>query len=131
MKPNNNLLMKKSITLFILMLLVFQNTGSIWIIGDFYINRDYIAKNVCINRFDSIPVCNGKCYLDTKLKANDKQEQKLPTITYKEVQLFFESPLEFLFTRIHFVIKKKYPLLQACGQKSNYVFSIYHPPRCG
>ncbi|MFC4478878.1 hypothetical protein [Flavobacterium chungangensis] len=123
--------MKKCITLFLLMLLAFQNAGSIWIIGDFYINRDYIAKNVCINRFDSIPICNGKCYLDTKLKANDKQEQQFPTITYKEMQLFFESPLEFLLTPIDFVIKKKYPLLQSGGQKSNYVFSIYHPPRCG
>ena len=75
--------MKKSITLFILMLLVFQNAGSIWIIGDFYINRDYIAKNVCINRFDAVPICNGKCYLESKLTANDKQEQQFPNVTYK------------------------------------------------
>jgi hypothetical protein len=123
--------MKKSITLIILMLLVFQNTGSIWIIGDFYINRDYIAKNVCINRFDSVPICNGKCYLDIKLKANDKEQQQFPTVTYKEVQLFFESPLEFLFRTMHFVIKKKYPVLLAGSQKSNFIFSIYHPPRLG
>jgi len=123
--------MKKGITLFILMLFVFQNAGSIWIIGEFYINRDYIAKNVCINRFDAVPICNGKCYLNNKLKANDKQEQKFPTLNYKEVQLFFESPLEFLFTAIHFVIKKKYPVLQAGSQKSNFIFSIYHPPKYG
>lgn len=123
--------MKKCITLFILMLLVFQNAGSIWIIGDFYINRDYIAKNVCINRFDAIPICNGKCYLDNKLKANDKQEQKFPTVTYKEVQLFFESPIGFPFRVIHFVPKKKYPVLKADGQKSDFIFLIYHPPRFG
>ncbi|SMP33949.1 hypothetical protein [Flavobacterium hercynium] len=123
-------MMKKGITLFILMLFVFQNAGSIWIIGDFYINRDYIAKNVCINRFDAVPICNGKCYLDNKLKANDKQEQKFPTVTYKEVQLFFESPFEFSFTTIRFAILKKYPVLLAGSQKSDFIFSIYHPPRC-
>lgn len=123
--------MKKCITLFILMLFVFQNTGSIWIIGEFYINRNYIAKNVCINRFDAVSICNGKCYLDNELKANDKQEQKFPTVNYKEVQLFFESPFEFSFTVICFAFNKKHPVLQACNQKSNFIFPIYHPPRFG
>lgn len=122
--------MKKCITLFILMLLVFQNAGSIWIIGDFYINQDYIAKNVCINRFDAVPICNGKCYLENKLKENDKQDQKFPTVTYKEVQLFLQTPAQFSFTVIGFIFKKKYPMLQIGNQNSNYVFSIYHPPRC-
>lgn len=131
MRPNNSLLMKKYITLFILMLLAFQNAGSTWIIGDFYINQDYIVKNVCINRFDTIPICNGKCYLEYKLKANDKQEQKYPTVTYKEVQLFLQDPDQFLFKAVRFVFKKKFPVLHAESHKSSYIFSIYHPPRCG
>ncbi|CAD0002339.1 hypothetical protein [Flavobacterium salmonis] len=122
--------MKKCITLFILMLLVFQNAGSIWIIGDFYINQDYIAKNFCINRFDAVPICNGKCYLENKLKENEKQEQKFPTVTYKELQLFLQTQVQFSFTVVRFVLKKKHPMLQMSNQKSNYVFSIYHPPRC-
>lgn len=123
--------MKKSITLFILMLLVFQNAGSIWIIGDFYINRDYIAKNVCINRFDAVPICNGKCYLESKLTANDKQEQQFPNVTYKEVQLFLEVPFTFSFPTIRSAFKKKYPFLKESDQNSSFVFSIYHPPRYG
>ncbi|OXB07027.1 hypothetical protein [Flavobacterium pectinovorum] len=124
-------MIKKGITLFILMLFVFQNAGSIWIIGDFYLNQDYISKNVCINRFDTIPICNGKCYLENKLKANDKEEQKFPTVTYKEVQLFLEAPADFSFTAIYFSFEKKYPVMQTDRQKSNFIFSIYHPPRCG
>ncbi|WP_149207762.1 hypothetical protein [Flavobacterium johnsoniae] len=122
--------MKKCVTLFILMLLAFQNAGSIWIIGDFYINQDYIAKNICINRFDAIPICNGKCYLEEKLKAQeDKQQQKFPTVTYKEVQLFLQHPDQFVFKAVCFLFKKKYPVLQAGPQKPSCVFSIYHPPR--
>ena len=113
------------------MLLVFQNAGSIWIIGDFYINRDFIAKNVCINRFDAIPICNGKCYLYSKLKANEKQEQKFPTVTYKEIQLFLQNQEQFSFPPVRVAFKKKYPSLQAGCQKSNFISSIYHPPRCG
>lgn len=122
--------MKKCITLFILLLFVFQNAGSIWIIGDFYINRDYIAKNLCINRFDAVPICNGKCYLENKLKASEKQDQKFPTVTYREVQLFFQNPQQFSFSAIHYVFKNKYPMLDTGSQKSDYIFSIYHPPRC-
>lgn len=124
-------MIKKGITLFILMLLLFQNAGSIWIIGDFYINQDYIAKNLCINRFDTIPVCNGKCYLENKLKAEQNKEQKFPTVTYKEVQLFLQHPEQFSFKAVRFVFKRKYPVLQSGSQNSDYIFSIYHPPRCG
>ncbi|SCY75630.1 hypothetical protein SAMN02927916_3217 [Flavobacterium anhuiense] len=121
--------MKKCIILSILILFAFQNAGSIWIIGDFYINQDYIAKNLCINRFDAVPICNGKCYLENKLKASEKQEQKFPTVTYKEVQLFLQQPQQFSFTAIYFVFKNEYPMLDKSSQKSDYIFSIYHPPR--
>ncbi|MFC0777021.1 hypothetical protein [Flavobacterium sp. HJSW_4] len=123
--------MKRGITLIILMLLVFQNAGSIWIIGDFYINRDYIAKNICVNRFDAVPMCNGKCYLVNKLKANDKQEQKFPSVNYKEVQLFLEVPFTISFPTIRSEFKMEYPFLKEANQKSSFIFSIYHPPKCG
>ncbi|CAD0007211.1 hypothetical protein [Flavobacterium salmonis] len=121
--------MKKCITLIVLMLLAFQNADSLWIIGDFYINQDYIAQNVCINRFDAVPICNGKCYLEQKLKANDREEQKFPTVTYREVQLFLQNQIPFSFTVVFFSLKKEYPMLRAYNQRYSYIFSIYHPPR--
>lgn len=123
--------MKRCITLFILLLLVFQNSGNIWIIGDFYINQDYIAKNLCINRFDTVPICNGKCYLDNKLKASEKEDKKFPTIIYKEVQLFLQDPIQFSFIMIRLLFKKKFPVLYIGSQNSEFIFSIYHPPKYG
>ena len=123
--------MKRCITLFILLLLAFQNSGNIWIIGDFYINQDYIAKNVCINRFDAVPICNGKCYLDNKLKASEKEAQKFPIIIYKEVQLFLQDSIQFSFIVIRLLFKKKFPELYVGSQNSEFIFSIYHPPKCG
>lgn len=107
------------------MLLAFQNAGSTWIIGDFYINQDYIVKNVCINRFDTIPICNGKCYLEYKLKANDKQEQKYPTVTYKEVQLFLQHPDQFSFKAVRFVFKK---VSCTAEQKSKFRLHFFDLP---
>ena len=44
--------------------------------ASFYIQQDYIAQNLCINRFDAIPVCKGQCYLKKQLKTNENQEKK-------------------------------------------------------
>jgi hypothetical protein len=122
--------MKKSITLFILFLFVFQSTSSLWIIGTFYINQDYIAKNICVNRFDAVPICNGQCFLTKELKASEKKEQKIPNSTYKEVQLFCENEMQFSFAHPTASFKKSYPILQKDNQKSTYFSSIYNPPKC-
>lgn len=122
--------MKKSITLFILFLFVFQNTSSLWIIGAFYVNQDYIAKNICINRFDAVPTCKGQCFLTKELKASEKKGQKLPNTTYKEIQLFCENEIPFSFQNPTILFKKSYPILKIDNQKSTYIFSIYHPPKC-
>jgi hypothetical protein len=122
--------MKKSIALFILTLLVFHNTSGLWIIGAFYINQDYIAKNVCINRFDAVPLCKGQCYLSRELKANESHQEKFPTVSYKEIQLFCESWIDFSFAANTALFKKSYPIFKIGPQKSVFIFSIYHPPRC-
>jgi hypothetical protein len=122
--------MKKSIALFILILFVFQNTSSVWIITTFYINQDYIAKNICINRFDAVPVCKGQCFLDKELKASEKQEQKIPNAIYKEIQLFCENQIDFSFPEVIISFQKRVSILQKDNLKSTFIFSIYHPPRC-
>ena len=65
--------MKKTAVYFLLILFVIQSTSNLWIISSFYINRDYIAKELCINRFDKMPVCKGICYLEKKISDNEKK----------------------------------------------------------
>ena len=55
-----------------------QSTSSMWIYMGFEINRDYIENQLCINRFDLIPVCKGSCYLEEKIKEeNNSSESKI------------------------------------------------------
>lgn len=68
--------MKKVIVIFLLFIFTIQITKSFWIISSFHINRDYIAKNICINRFDKIPTCKGQCFLDDELSKEQKENQK-------------------------------------------------------
>jgi hypothetical protein len=37
---------------------------------DYAINKDYISKNLCINKDIPGNCCHGKCYLDEQIKKN-------------------------------------------------------------
>lgn len=122
--------MKKSILFILLLSFLYQSTSSIWIITSFYINQDYIAKNICINRFDAIPVCNGKCFLEKELSADAEKEQQIPNIKNKEVHPLFFQVINYkpvtaynqAFTQID------YPEYIPNFILSKLVFPVFRPP---
>lgn len=65
--------------------------SGLWVLTSFYINRAYIETNICINRFDKIPLCKGSCYLEKTLTENEKKQQEQPTLKMGQVVLFFEN----------------------------------------
>ncbi|MEV4884119.1 hypothetical protein MRBLMN1_002633 [Chitinophaga ginsengisegetis] len=70
--------------------MLLQSTGNCWIVAAFYLNRNYIASELCINRFDLIPVCKGSCFLEKKIKENDKPENTTG-FRLKEITLFCQQ----------------------------------------
>lgn len=122
--------MKKIVTYFLLVLFVFQSTSNVWIISSFYINRDYIAKELCINRFDKMPVCKGKCYLEKKIADNEKKEQKIPNAKEKEIQFYFSPEIASV---CHLFAPIEYSACIAVGKddgiSSTFPYSIFHPPK--
>ncbi|MNK34118.1 hypothetical protein D3C87_526190 [compost metagenome] len=122
--------MKRLFTYLVLLLFVFQSTGSLWIMVSFYANQDYIAQNICINRFDRIPVCNGKCYLSSQLKENEKKEQKIPNAKEKEIQLYFH--LETAYSHPLAIVGNTSRNLSIHRNKiaaNPMLYSIFHPPK--
>ncbi|MDD5149567.1 MAG: hypothetical protein PHC28_03685 [Flavobacterium sp.] len=122
--------MKKIVLYFLLMSFVFQSTSNLWIISSFYINQDYIAKNLCVNRFDKIPVCYGKCFLAKQLKENNKQEQKIPNVKEKEIQLYFYTQNTLQFDRKITADKANKAIITKDFNITNtFLYSIFHPPK--
>ena len=97
--------------------------------ASFYAQRDYISQNLCINRFDAIPVCNGQCYLNKQLKENEKKEQNFPDLKQKEIQLFVENDLSFEFEKIISQNRLSTPIHKDNFLTSEALFSVFHPPR--
>ncbi len=121
--------LKRLVPIACLLVIMIQSTSSLWILGSFYINQDYISKNVCVNRFDAMPICKGKCYLNNELKENEKKEQKLPDLKQKEINLFCQT--KDVFTAPRLIAKSQISIYPQpiTFHISNYHSSIFHPPQ--
>lgn len=122
--------MKKLFTYILLAGFVIQSCSQLWVMASFYLNRDYIAENMCVNRFDAIPICKGQCYLEKELQKNEqKQEQHFPDLKQKEIQLFQPTFFAFQFTKTIFLQEENHPDTEPDFNASEYHFSVFHPPR--
>jgi len=120
--------MKKAFAIFFLLAFVIQSTSSLWIITSFYIQRDYISKNICVNRFDAISVCKGQCFLTEQIKENQNKEQSIPLTKLQEVQLFFHHNEANSLPELSYFELLMTSTLKEKSFASDFVFSIFHPP---
>ena len=83
--------LKTPVTILLIMLVSLQTFSKWCLILEFQINRDYIAKNLCVNRAKPLSCCAGKCYLKKKIATDESQQQAPGKGGQKE-----ESPLQIL-----------------------------------
>lgn len=122
--------MKKLFAYLLLTGFVIQSFSQLWVMASFYIDQDYISENLCINRFEAVPICKGQCFLVKELKENEKkQEQQLPDLKQKEIQLFKPVSIAFQFyPEISF--QEEVPLSSEPNFiTSEFSFAVFHPPR--
>jgi len=96
----------------------------------FQLNRNYIAKNLCENRYRPILNCNGNCVLMKKLKQEERKEQNEPGSVKLEIGSVVLSSKSFFATEIAPVIVPSISC-QAAGDPGKPVdraFTIFHPP---
>lgn len=108
---------------------MFIQTFSTFVIqAEFYLNRSYIAENLCVNKDKPMMHCNGNCYLSKKLKAQQKQDQEAPVSKSQtfDVMPFFVPKLFIIegtasHPKIHYYIKDE-------SLVSYFHSSVFHPP---
>ena len=116
----------------ILILLVMSQTFGHWftVIG-FKMNQDYIAKNLCENRYRPALNCNGNCVLMKKLKQQEKQEQNSPVTIKLDLSTVVISSRSF-FTVSLANFSKDIPrtfVAVSDGKEIRMPRSVFHPPQ--
>jgi hypothetical protein len=54
---------------------------------DYLVNKDYIAKNLCVNKDKPKSCCKGKCHMVKQLQKTNKNTDNDPKNTGSRVQL--------------------------------------------
>jgi len=106
-----------------------QSTSQLWVLGVFELNRNYIAANLCINRFESIPVCKGSCVLEKQMNEFGQQQQHIPDLKTKEINLFCESDVfNYAPQTLILDLISTHSLLNTSFISSEHLRSVFRPP---
>ena len=121
--------LKRIISITLLIALLLQTNSQLWILLSFQLNKSYIAANICINRFDAIPVCKGSCVLQKSIDADEEQKQKLPELKLKEGTFFYKTDITYLRDKQVARASISYSAtLSISFIPQAYPASIFHPP---
>ncbi|MDD2798569.1 MAG: hypothetical protein PHV20_08260 [Bacteroidales bacterium] len=97
---------------------------------EYAINKDYIAKNLCVNRDKPKSCCEGKCYLEKQIKKNSepeesKEKNRTKKAEVKEINQFLSaSDLVQLTTAAYIKLLNK----PETPVSTRYLSSIFIPP---
>ena len=95
---------------------------------DFWLNKDYIAANLCVNKNKPQMHCNGKCFLAREKQDAAKQNEQ-PNTNKKdkfEMQPFFVPEITSLNCRpaVAVVLYNNEKNIALIG----YSKTVFHPP---
>lgn len=116
--------MKSIVAIIVFFALLAQTFQMVVIEANFFINRDFIANNLCENKARPQMHCNGHCQLKKEL---EKQEKKSAPQKLQEVNPFLISYVQiFPLQPVAPLTKNFIPYQPLHGV--NYADAIMHPP---
>jgi hypothetical protein len=115
----------------LLILLIASQTFSKWcLIAEYQVNRDFISKNLCVNRSNPVSCCKGKCYLNKKIAAEESQQQAPGRSAQREEVLLQQHAQDKLLSEpVFFVTSIDHSTRHLDGVAGGWSFSVYPPPR--
>lgn len=96
----------------------------------FQANRTYIAAHLCEKRTEPEAMCQGKCYLNKKLKKDGERQQQAPQ-AQKQVILDMIAPVAGLKIEkgLYKQPLEKAPVMYGLKTYPDLIYSIFHPPK--
>lgn len=121
--------MKKALLVFLALVFVIHGTSNLWIWVAFKIQQEYVASNLCENRFKPQTLCKGKCYLSKKLDENQKQGKDLPGIKQIDIQLIANEIGQSHLFKVPLKCNSKWTVIRDIFYEMRSLNSVFHPPQ--
>lgn len=89
-------MLRKLVSAIVILSLVVQGSGRLFILINFKIHQAYIARYLCENRNNPKAKCDGMCHLKKELKKDEEQkrDQQPPNVQLRDQQLFLPSGIK-------------------------------------
>lgn len=123
---------KKCIIWIFALATVISNFSGLFICAGYEMNREYIAASLCINRDKPWMHCNGKCYLQRKVKEAEKEEnnREVKNALSRLALTFCQAP-NILSFKYDEVVDSQNPLISKYNYcySNTYISQIFRPPK--
>lgn len=124
-------ILKPIVSLILLAAFVLQVSGKLIVIADYAINKEYVAKMLCVNKNKPQMHCNGKCHMMKQLKAQDKKEQS-PANPFKELKDFqplYGNEINIKLSAVTDSNCLKSTFIYSSLFSTQHLHSVFHPPQ--
>lgn len=114
----------------LIFLMLAQSFGKCFVVIEYNLNKDFIAKNLCVNKAKPKMHCNGKCQMMKKLAEEENQNStnnnnagkiKVQELVFSDEMNTPKLPAVFCITLSY---NEDRPILKNISPTS----SIFHPP---
>jgi hypothetical protein len=121
--------MQRFISYSLIFLLIVHTLFQVFIVGDYILNQDFIAKNLCENIEKPELKCNGKCHLTKQLKTTETSDTNQTNPSF-EFSAFIEVPITDFVSMTEQIFDEPN---EEYFKTSNIILSgvnskIFHPP---
>jgi hypothetical protein len=115
-------------TISLLLIILLQIAGKWLVLADYALNKEFIARTLCINKAKPAMHCNGKCHLRKQLQKEENGGQEQTRNGHQKFQeVYFDTHTEISFTLTATELAPT-PVVNTALYISRYTNSIFHPP---
>ncbi|MGQ1788112.1 MULTISPECIES: hypothetical protein [unclassified Saccharicrinis] len=127
----HGIILKQTLSILTIILFLLPTIGRIWIVIDFKIHQDYIAKVLCVNKDKPDNTCNGKCHLKKQLKKAQENPQSETSKNFKEnsVLNLFLPEFDILLKSNSSIKEKQKQYFNTPFKRSGYINKFFRPPK--
>ena len=108
--------------------ILLQTFSQVVIVAEYYVQKDYIAKNLCENRNKPKMHCDGKCCLKKKLAKQGREQAPSPRSQKSEVNTLFYNLAGFEIVRAGIQTPPKKYFSYNELYTASFHHAVFHPP---